>query len=126
MTFLLKIWGFLKKVPGWLWVALLILLSVLIPSFGWWRERNAHKKTKAERDAERDRAERAAAVAVAEAEARGKIETALKKAQETSARIHEENERISAVTIEVSERIDAGAGNVHEVADDINRELGLE
>lgn len=125
MGFLLKIWGGIKKVPGWLWVVLLAILAIAIPAFGWARERRAHGKTKLELNAEKDRADRATEVAEAEAEARRVAEEARRKAEEERKRIKEERERVETEIDATQDRIDKHAGDVDAVADDINDELGL-
>jgi type VI protein secretion system component VasK len=126
MTFLAKAWGLLKKVPGWVWAAILVVLAIVIPAFGWARERRAHKVTKEDRDSQKARAKMMTEVAREEAETRRRVENALSLARVEEARIQGRREEVEAKEDEVSGRVDEHAGDVDQVADDINAELGLE
>jgi hypothetical protein len=118
----LKLWGFIKKIPWWLWVVL-----AAIGSLGLYvHERRSHARTKQKLAVAEDQAATAEKVATAETQAR-EVEA---EAHDANRKAHEEidkrEEVVESEADAVRDRIDEHAGDVDAVADDINRELGLE
>jgi flagellar biosynthesis/type III secretory pathway M-ring protein FliF/YscJ len=118
----LKIWGFLKKIPWWVYVILMCVVTL----GGWYIERRAHKKTKQKLAAESDRADRAEGVAAATTEARDAQTAAEEERDEKQAELDLQVEEAKKKEEAVEERIDEHAGDVDKTADAINKELGLE
>lgn len=119
---LLKVWGFIKKIPWWVYVIIMCVVTL----GGWYLERRSHNKTKQKLAAEAERADRATSVyktAIETRDVQNEAEGERKKKQaELDAKVDEAEKKEE----EVEERIDEHAGEVDKVADSINKELGLE
>lgn len=118
---LLKIWGFIKKIPWWVYVIIMCVVTL----GGWYLERKSHKKTKQKLKDETARADRAVGVAEATTKARDAQLEAEKKRDKKQAELDAQVEEAEKAEEEVEERIDENAGDVDKVAADINEELGL-
>lgn len=119
---LLKVWGFIKKIPWWVYAIIMCVVTV----GGWYFERRSHNKTKQKLKAETDRADRAEEVARATSEAKSEQEKAREEHEKKQAELDAQVEEVEKREDEVEKRIDENAGDVDKTADAINKELGLE
>jgi len=118
LTFWAKLWR-------WLCKYLLPILAALIPVAGWVLEWRSHQRTKRERDVARENAVRSREVAAVEAKARLAAVAAARKHAERVRELEVERRAVDEAERTVLERVDEHAGNVDEVAEDLNELYGL-